>query len=138
MPARGIHHVDLAVRDVERSLAFYFAILGPVGLREEGRYASYRGSEEVVYLRFGAQLLGLRPADGGEHQYYGVGIEHLAFYVDTPEEVDAAYQRCLDLGAHVHFPPEDDRDLEGYYEMFVFDPDGLRAEIACGPRDAFG
>jgi catechol 2,3-dioxygenase-like lactoylglutathione lyase family enzyme len=29
-----IQHVDLAVGDVERSLAFYLAVLGPVGLRE--------------------------------------------------------------------------------------------------------
>ena len=29
--------------------------------------------------------------------------------------------------------PEEDRDLEGYYEMFVFDPDGIRVEVACAP-----
>ena len=138
MPARGIHHVDLAVHDVNRSTAFYLAILGPVGMREEERYPSYRGTEEVVYLRFGAQLLGLRTADGGEHRYYEIGLEHLAFYVDTHEEVDAAYRRCLEIGAKIHFPPEDDRDIPGYYEMFVFDPDGIRVEIACGPPDAFG
>src|SRR5207342_921862 len=70
MPARGIHHIDLAVTDVERSLAFYRELLAPLGLEEDGRYQSYRGTEEVVYLRYGDQLLGLRPADGGEHRYY--------------------------------------------------------------------
>jgi glyoxylase I family protein len=98
VPARGIHHVDLAVSDVERSLAFYFAVLGAAGLEEFERYPSYRGTEEVVYLRFGETLLGLRPADGRQHRYYEVGIEHLAFYVDTREEVDAAHQRCLEIG----------------------------------------
>jgi catechol 2,3-dioxygenase-like lactoylglutathione lyase family enzyme len=131
MPARSIHHVDLAVRDVDRSLAFYLALLGPLGLEEDARYRSYRGTEEIVYLRFGQQFLGLRPADGGEHHYYGVGLEHLAFYVDTREEVDAAYRRCLDIGAQIHYPPEEDRDLPGYYELFVFDPDGIRVEVAC-------
>jgi glyoxylase I family protein len=130
-----IHHVDLTVSDVERSLAFYLAVLGPAGLREWQRFPSYRGTEEIVYLALGdtEQALGLRPADGGEHHYYDVGLEHLAFYVDTREEVDAAYQRCLDIGARVHFPPEEDRDLEGFYEPFVFDPDGIRIEVACGP-----
>ena len=50
MPARGIHHVDLAVADVERSLAFYLELLGPLGWTEQVRYPTYRGTEEVVYL----------------------------------------------------------------------------------------
>jgi catechol 2,3-dioxygenase-like lactoylglutathione lyase family enzyme len=90
MPARGIQHVDLCVSDVERSLAFYLEVLGPLGLEEAIRVPSYRGTEDVVYLRFGRENLGLRQADGGEHHYYDVGIEHLAFEVETREEVDAA------------------------------------------------
>ncbi len=131
MPARGIHHIDLAVRDVERSVAFYLGLLGPLGLEEDARYVTYRGTEEVVYLRYGDQFLGLRAADGGEHRYYEVGIEHIAFYVDTRAEVDQAYERSLAMDARVHFPPEQDRDLPDYYELFVFDPDGIRVEVGC-------
>lgn len=139
MPARAIQHVDLCVANVDRSLAFYVELLGPLGLEEDLRVATYRGTEEVVYLRFGEQNLGLRPADGGEHRYYGVGIEHLAFEVDTREEVDAAHERALRAGAKVHFPPEEDDDLEGYYAVFVFDPDGIRVEVFCaGPAPADG
>jgi catechol 2,3-dioxygenase-like lactoylglutathione lyase family enzyme len=73
MPA-PIHHVDLAVADVERSLAFYLDLLGPLGWAEEIRYPTYRGTEEVVYLARPGALrdggLGLRPADGGTHSYY--------------------------------------------------------------------
>jgi glyoxylase I family protein len=136
MPGRGIQHVDLAVSDVERSLAFYRDVLGPLGWAEERRYATYRGTEEVVYLERPAagSGLGIRPADGGSHRYYGVGIEHLAFEVDQPDEVDAAYERCLARAAHIHFPPEQDRDLEGYYAFFVFDPDEIRIEVFCWPR----
>ena len=138
MPAKGIHHVDLAVADVERSLAFYLNLLGPLGWAEEVRYPTYRGTEEVVYLVRQGTLdgeLGLRPADGGTHRYYDVGIEHFAFEVDRREEVDEAHARCLASGANVHFPPEEDRDIEGYYAVFVFDPDGIRVEVFCWPRD---
>jgi catechol 2,3-dioxygenase-like lactoylglutathione lyase family enzyme len=76
-----------------------------------------------------------RRVTGGEHRYYEVGLEHLAFYVDSRDEVDAAHERCLEIGARVHFPPQEDRDLDGYYEMFVFDPDGFRIEIAYGPPE---
>ena len=133
MPITGLHHIDLAVSDVERSLEFYRGVLGPLGLTETARYPSYRGSEEVVYLRIGVSELGLRPADGGEHRYYGVGLEHFAVFVSAREEVDQAYQRCLEMGANVHHPPETDNDIPDYWAMFVFDPDGMRLEIAHWP-----
>jgi catechol 2,3-dioxygenase-like lactoylglutathione lyase family enzyme len=134
MPARAIQHVDLAVADVERSLAFYSELLGPLGLKEAYRLRSYRGTEEVVYLRFGRSFFGLRPADGGSYQHYEVGLEHLAFQVDTREEVDEAYARCLGAGTKIESPPErhyaylDDLD---YYAFFAFDPDGIRIEVMC-------
>lgn len=139
MPGPAIQHVDLCVSDVERSLAFYLEVLGPLGLEEDLRFRSYRGTEEIVYLRFGEQNLGLRPADGGGHAYYAVGIEHLAFEVEGREQVDAAYERAVGTGARIHFPPEDDADLEDYYAFFVFDPDGLRIEVFCAkPAPAEG
>lgn len=137
MPSKGIHHVDLAVSDVDRSLAFYLALLGPLGWVEEVRYPSYRGTEEVIYLkdpRVGGNL-GLRPADGGSHSYYHVGIEHLAFEVDDAAEVEAAHARCVERGDQIHFPPEEDRDIPGYLAFFVFDPDGMRIEVFAWPRD---
>jgi catechol 2,3-dioxygenase-like lactoylglutathione lyase family enzyme len=41
MPAQGIHNVALAVSDVERSLAFYFELLGRLGLAEDSRFPTY-------------------------------------------------------------------------------------------------
>jgi catechol 2,3-dioxygenase-like lactoylglutathione lyase family enzyme len=135
MPGRGIQHIDLAVSDVERSLAFYLDVLGPLGLRELERYPTYRGTEEVVYLQFGDESLGLRPADGGAHRYYDVGLEHLAFEVDTVEEVYAAHERCLRRGDRIQYPPEEDSDIPGYYAFFVFDPDRFRIEVfSPGPE----
>ena len=135
MPISGIHHVDLAVGDLERSLVFYKAVFGPLGATEAFRYPTYRGSEEVVYLRLGRQYLGLRQADGGEHRYYEVGMEHLAVFVDSRDEVDQTYERCLKLGAEIHFPPQEDRDEPGYWAVFFFDPDGFRIEVGTWPSD---
>ena len=129
MPGRGIQHIDLAVSDVDRSLAFYRELLGPLGLEELERYPTYRGTEEVIYLSFGDESLGLRPADGGTHRYYGVGLEHLAFEVDSIEDVEAAHERCLRRGDRIHCAPEEDSDIPGYYAFFVFDPDGFRIEV---------
>jgi catechol 2,3-dioxygenase-like lactoylglutathione lyase family enzyme len=133
MPVKALHHIDLAVKDVARSREFYLALLGPLGVAEVDRYPTYRGTEEVVYLGIGKQFLGLRPADGGEHRYYDVGIEHLAIAVETREELDGVYQRCLEIDANVHVPPEEDRDIPGYWGLFVFDPDGMRIEVVYWP-----
>jgi len=135
VPISGLHHVDLAVHDVARSLAFYMALFGPLGASEAFRYPTYRASEEVVYLRLGRQYLGLRQADGGEHRYHDVGMEHLAVFVDSREEVDQAYERCLELGARIHFPPQEDRDEPGYWAVFFFDPDGFRIEVGHWPTE---
>jgi catechol 2,3-dioxygenase-like lactoylglutathione lyase family enzyme len=41
-----IDHIDLAVRDVGRSLRFYLAVLGPLGLHE-WRHSPIRGDDRV-------------------------------------------------------------------------------------------
>lgn len=135
MPARGIQHVDLAVSDVERSIAFYLEVLGPLGLSEKYRVPTYRGTEDVVYFEYGVQGFGLRPADGGRYRHYEVGIEHLAFEVDGSDEVDEAHGRCLAMGAQIQSAPELHyvSDGEGYYAFFAFDPDGIRFEVFCWP-----
>jgi catechol 2,3-dioxygenase-like lactoylglutathione lyase family enzyme len=106
-------------------------VLGSLGLRERYRVPTYRGTEEVVYLEFGVQGFGLRPADGGEYRYYEVGIEHLAFEVDRPDEVDRAYRDCLSAGGKIQSQPEYHyaEDDEDYYAFFAFDPDGIRIEV---------
>lgn len=135
MPAKGLHHVDLAVSDVERSLAFYLDLLGPLGWEVTRRYPTYRGTEDVVYLGPpGEAHFGLRPADGGAHQYYGVGVEHIAFEVESKDEVEDAHARATSSGAKIHFPPEEDRDEPGYYAFFAFDPDGIRVEVFSWTR----
>ena len=57
MALRGVDHIDLAVSDVERSLAFYLGMLGPLGLDVEGRFQTYRETEEVIYLGFGQKFV---------------------------------------------------------------------------------
>ena len=137
MPGRKIQHIDLAVSDVERSLGFYRLLLEPLGLKEYERVQSYRGTEEIVYLSFGRSFLGLRPADGGSYRHYDVGLEHLAFQVDTREEVDEAHQRLVSADAAIESPPDEHYvDLgEDYYSFFAFDPDGIRVEVLCDRLD---
>ena len=97
------------------------------GSRRIRAFRAIAARRRFVYLRFGKQLLGVRPADGGEHRYYEVGIEHVAFEVDHRREVDEAFGRCVSAGGTIHCPPEFDGD--DYYTFFAFDPDRIRVEV---------
>ena len=136
MPARGIQHIDLAVRDVQRSVAFYSEILGPLGLKEKYRLATYRGTQDVIYLEYGVQGFGLRPVDGGEHRSLRRGNEHVAFEVDRPDEVEEAYRRCVSAGGEIIAARDYVKDGENYYAFFAFYRTvfGSRSSAGRAPR----
>jgi catechol 2,3-dioxygenase-like lactoylglutathione lyase family enzyme len=135
----GIGHVDLVCRDLQRSLAFYAAVFGPLGLEPPALFDGERG-EQIHYLRFpgaGSGSLGLRQAqEEQEFELYAPGFHHVALAVESPADVDAAHAAAVEAGGEVlHAPrlwPEYHRD---YYATFFLDPDGFRLEVAAS-RDA--
>src|ERR1700758_5408261 len=93
----GLGHVDLVCRDLERSLAFYAAVFGPLGLTEPFLVEGERG-EQIHYLRFplpGSGSLGLRQAlEEQPFELYAPGLHHLALAVETDAEVDDVHARA--------------------------------------------
>ena len=135
----GIGHVDLVCRELERSLAFYAAVLGPLGLEPPFEVAGERG-ETIHYLRFpqrGAGSLGLRQALADDaFELYAPGLHHLALAVERREDVDAAHRAAVAAGAEVLHPPRRWPVYHpDYYATFFLDPDGFRIEVAAS-RDA--
>jgi len=135
----GLGHVDLVCRDLERSLAFYSAVFGPLGLEEPFLVEGERG-EQIHYLRFpavGSGSVGLRQAfEEQEFDLYAPGLHHLALAVESREDVDAAYAAAVAVGAEVlHEPTLWPQYHREYYATFFLDPDGFRIEVAVS-RDA--
>jgi len=135
----GLGHVDLVCRDLGRSLAFYAAVFGPLGLQEPALFDGERG-EQIHYLRFprpGSGSLGLRQAqDPQEFELYAPGLHHLALTVETHADVDAAHTAAVAAGAEVlHAPRAWPRYHPLYYAAFFLDPDGFRIEVSAA-RDA--
>jgi catechol 2,3-dioxygenase-like lactoylglutathione lyase family enzyme len=135
----GLGHVDLVCRDVERSLAFYAEVFGPLGLAPPNRVSGERG-ETIHYLRFpqrGSGSLGLRQAlDEQAFELYAPGLHHLALAVETRDDVDAAHAAALAHGAEIlHTPRLWPQYHPDYYATFFLDPDGFRIEVAAS-RDA--
>ena len=135
----GLGHVDLVCRELERSLAFYAAVLGPLGLQEPALFDGERG-ESIHYLRFpqpGSGSLGLRQAlEEQEFELYAPGLHHVAFAVESRDDVDAAYAAAVAAGAEIlHAPRVFPQYHPDFYATFFVDPDGFRIEVAAS-RDA--
>ena len=135
----GLGHVDLVCRDLPRSLAFYRAVFGPLGLEEPFLVDGERG-EQIHYLRFpaaGSGSLGLRQAlEEQEFELYAPGLHHLAFAVEARADVDAAHAAALRAGGEIlHAPRLFPQYRHDYYATFFPRPDGFRLEVATA-RDA--
>ena len=135
----GLGHVDLVCSDLERSLEFYAAVLGSLGLQEPVLVEGERG-ESIHYLRFpepGSGSLGLRQAQVEQpFELYAPGLHHLAFAVESRSEVDAAHAAAVSADAEVLHPPREwPRYHPAYYATFFLDPDRFRIEVAAS-RDA--
>jgi len=135
----GVGHVDLVCVDLERSLRFYAAVFGPLGLQPPVLFDGERG-ESIHYLRFphpGAGSLGLRQAQVEQpFELYAPGLHHLAVAVESAADVDSAHAAAVAAGAEVlHSPRLWPQHHPGYYATFFVDPDGFRLEVASS-RDA--
>jgi catechol 2,3-dioxygenase-like lactoylglutathione lyase family enzyme len=127
-----LHHLSIAVASLDRSTAFYDAVLAPLGYGQvwadetaTGYGLPGGGDKFAIKLRTGITV----PGEGF----------HVAFSAPTRQAVQAFYQAALQNGgtdnggAGLH-PEYGDH----YYAAFVFDPDGYRIEaVICGEAPGF-
>jgi glyoxylase I family protein len=127
---RGVDHLDLVVSDLDRSLAFYHGLLGPLGYEEEREIVGERG-ERVVYLTgSGMVAVSLREAQTeGRYDRYRIGVHHLAFQAPSREVVDERLRWVHEQGVEVENDPKEYDYRPGYYAGFFYDPDGVKLEV---------
>jgi catechol 2,3-dioxygenase-like lactoylglutathione lyase family enzyme len=135
----GLGHLDLVCRDLDASLAFYALVFGPLGLEPPFLVPGEQG-EQIHYLRFpqaGSGSFGLRQAlVDQEFELYAPGLHHLAFAVESREEVDGVHDRAVAAGSEILHPPKLWPQYHPeYYATFFLDPDGFRLEVAAS-RDS--
>ncbi|PKV85760.1 lactoylglutathione lyase [Streptomyces sp. TLI_146] len=121
-------HIGLNVTDLDRSLGFYRDLLGFEVLsegKEEGRRFALLG-------RAGQLSLTLWQQADGAFAPNRAGLHHLAFAVDTIEEVKAYESELRAYG--VEFAYEGivaHREGAASGGIFFHDPDGIRLEISA-------
>jgi glyoxylase I family protein len=135
MRSTGVHHVDLVVSSIERSLPFYRDLLGPLGFHRIGEVEGERG-ETIWYLSGPGSEIGLRQAQTeseGPYDRYRVGLHHLALEAPSRAVVDERADWLRSQGAEIESGPEEYAYMPGYYAVFFYDPDGIKLELVHVP-----
>jgi catechol 2,3-dioxygenase-like lactoylglutathione lyase family enzyme len=117
VPTYGLTHINLAVRDTERSLRFYEQVFG---LREYGRgdclvHIQAAGRHDILTFTEDATTAGLAG-----------GIAHFGFRLVNPEDIDRALAEVKRAGGRLLRRGEFAKGLPFAY---VADPDGYEIEI---------
>jgi catechol 2,3-dioxygenase-like lactoylglutathione lyase family enzyme len=134
----GIHHIDIVVSSIERSLPFYRDLLGPLGWHGVSEVEGERG-ETIWYLWGPGSSVGVREAQSEREQppdRYEVGLHHIAFEAVSRAVVHERAEWLRAQGVEIESGPEEYWYQPGYYAVFFYDPDGLKLEIVHVPGHA--
>jgi catechol-2,3-dioxygenase len=127
MPVTRLNHAVLYVRDVRRSVEFYSTVLGfrvvsdMAGL-PGAAFLQASGSSNDHDLGLFEIGAGAGASGAGRST---VGLYHLAWEVDTLEELQAAAKRLADAGALVGAS-----DHSTTKALYGTDPDGIEFEVS--------
>jgi glyoxylase I family protein len=134
----GVHHVDLVVSSIERSLPFYRDLLAPLGYHGISEVEGERG-ETIYYLWGPGTTIGLRETQtkgDGPYDRYAIGLHHLALEATSRAAVDERARWLREADAEIESGPREYAYQIGYYAVFFYDPDGIKLEIVHIPRPA--
>ncbi len=117
-----IHHVSVEVSDLERSGAFYDALLGPLGWRRQVESDERIGWGIVKPIFFAVA----RPPAA-------TGAGHVCFAASGIPAVRAAWEGGVGVGGADDGAPGPRPEYgASYYSAYLRDPDGHRVEVAVG------
>ena len=115
---RLIDHLQLVVRDLKTSHAFYAAVFDVLQVPMGGEGDGYFWADELF----------VSTADSEAAQGRLTGPTHLAFQAADRAMVDAFHKAALAHGGKDNGAPGERPYHPGYYAAFVLDPDGNNIE----------
>jgi catechol 2,3-dioxygenase-like lactoylglutathione lyase family enzyme len=121
---RLIDHIQLVVKDFDKSKRFYSVVLGVLGVPAGGDGPGFFWADEFV----------ISSQDSPAAQGKLTGPTHLAFQARDAETVDRFHKAALAAGGRDNGAPGKRPYHPGYYAAFVLDPDGNNVEaVYHGP-----
>jgi catechol 2,3-dioxygenase-like lactoylglutathione lyase family enzyme len=121
---RLIDHIQLVVRDIEASRAFYTAVFETLQVPMDKGAADHFFADELF----------ISTADSEAAQGELTGRHHIAFQARDRAMVDAFHRAALAHGGKDNGKPGERPYHPGYYAAFALDPDGNNIEaVYHGP-----
>ena len=136
VPVKGLHHFAWRCRDAEQTRAFYEDLLGlPLAHLIRADHVPSTG-EYCPYVHIFFQL-----RDGSYIAFFDLGddtaalpspntpawVNHIAFEVDSMQELHDARARLIAAGVEVLGPT----DHHFVHSIYFFDPNGIRLELTA-------
>ncbi len=126
-----ISHIELYVSDYAKSVRFYDKVLCAIGWKRlvcRTDHTTFSdGQSKIVLCPVDEQF---KP--DGYHRKR-IGLNHLAFFVDSKEEVASFYKNIIkdsDISCLYDKTPSGEDD---YYAVFFEDPDRIKLEVVYAP-----
>jgi len=127
MQLNGIAHIQLTVKDVQRSKQFYKPLLELFEMQvliDTDTYYYCIGSRTGIAI---SEASAERSSEVFDQRR--VGLHHLCLRAREREQIDELHEFLVGLGATVVHPPREDGFAPGYYSVLFEDPDGIRLEV---------
>jgi catechol 2,3-dioxygenase-like lactoylglutathione lyase family enzyme len=121
---RGLRHVALRVRELERTQAFYCEVFG--------MRLVWQPDPDNSYLSSGSDNLALHRVDEPALHAPPQVLDHIGFFVDAPEDVRRAADRLREHGVRIVHEPRRHRD--GSWSLYCEDPDGNVVQVLYDPN----
>ena len=119
----GLHHVALAVQDLEACEEFYAGVLG--------MQVEWRPDPDNLYLTSGSDNLALHRTSGNFAPQRAQRLDHIGFILATADEVDAWCEYLGSHGVEIKSSPRTHRD--GARSFYCQDPDGNVVQMIYHP-----
>jgi catechol 2,3-dioxygenase-like lactoylglutathione lyase family enzyme len=121
----GTHHIGLTVSKLEDSANFFTSLLGWKEMKRNEDYPA-------IYVSDGSIMLSLWQTKEQPTVQFdknrNVGLHHVAFQVDSEDDLNSIHNRLENNGTKIEFAPEQ-LGMGPAKHMMCYEPSGIRVEF---------